>query len=290
MSFFSDIFGGNKTVTQAASSAPWEATQPHLRRIFGEAERLYDEESPTYFPGSTVVGFSPQTEQALRMTEGQVMGGSPIRAAGEAEMMATLGGDYLEGSPFFEGAFEAQVRPTVQRYAEELLPGLQSSFTGGGTRGSSSEAAAAGRMMDSYTRALSDTGGTLAFQNYANERANQNAAMRMAPEYAMTRFAEPQMLANVGAARENLAQAQLADEVQRHNFEQNIQANKLAQYLGIVGGGFGSEGTTTMPVYRNVGASLLGGGLAGAGLADALDLGSGGTAGAAGLGALLSLF
>ena len=112
-------------------------------------------------------------------------------------------------------------------------------------------------------------------------------AAGMAPQYAMTRFQNPQMLANVGAAREDLAQAQLSDEIARHNFEQNIQADKLAQYLGIVGGGFGSEGMTSTPIHRNYGVDILGGGLAGAKLGPALGLGAGGGALAGGL---LSLF
>ncbi len=287
MSFLSNLFGGNRTVTQATSSAPWERQQPYLKQIFGEAQRLYEEPGPEYFPGTGVVPFSPQTEQALRMTEQMALQGTGLERAGMDTMLATARGDYLDGSPFFEGAFENQVRPLVQRYSEELLPGLQSSFTAGGFRGGSGEQQAAMSMMDSYNRALSGTAGQLAFQNYGQERGRQMQAAGMAPQYAMTRFQNPQMLANVGAAREGLAQAQLSDEIARHNFEQNIQADKLAQYLGLVGGGFGSEGTSSQPIQRNIGAQLLGGALAGAKLGPALGLGAGGGALAGGL---LNLF
>ena len=292
MAFWDSLFGGRDTVVQQTSSAPWSTQQPHLGFAWNEARRLYDAAGPTYFPGSTVVPFSPQTEEALRATETAALQGSPIDVAGREEMLGTISGDYLSGSPFFEGAFESQVRPLVQRDAEEMLPGLQSSFTGAGFRGSSDEEAAAMRMMDSYNRALSDTAGSLAFQNYATERGRQYGAAAAAPGYAMTRFQPYQMLANVGAAREDLAQSQLADEVARHNFEQNIQEDKLARFLGLVSGGYGSEGTSTTPIFRNVGANLLGGALTGAALGgeDLLNLGAGGTAGLAGAGALLSLF
>ncbi len=286
MSFLSNLFGGNRTVTQATSSAPWKPQQPYLQQIFGEAQRLYEDEGPEYFPGTSVVPFSPQTEQALGMTEQMALQGSPLEQAGMDAMLATARGDFLPGSEGFEQAFSGQVAPLVQRYSEELLPGLQSSFTAGGFRGGSGEQQAAMSMMDSFNRALSGTAGQL----YGQERGRQMQAAGMAPQYAMTRFQNPQMLANVGAAREGLAQAQLSDEIARHNFEQNIQADKLAQYLGIVGGGFGSEGTSSQPIYRNVGANILGGGMAGAGLGQALGLGAGGTAATAGLGGLLSLF
>ncbi len=286
MSFLSNLFGGNRTVTQATSSAPWGPQQPYLQQIFGEAQRLYEDEGPEYFPGTSVVPFSPQTEQALGMTEQMALQGSPLEQAGMDAMLATARGDFLPGSEGFEQAFSGQVAPLVQRYSEELLPGLQSSFTAGGFRGGSGEQQAAMSMMDSFNRALSGTAGQL----YGQERGRQMQAAGMAPQYAMTRFQNPQMLANVGAAREGLAQAQLSDEIARHNFEQNVQAEKLAQYLGMVGGGFGSEGTSSQPIYRNVGANILGGGMAGAGLGQALGLGAGGTAATAGLGGLLSLF
>ncbi len=287
MGLFDGLFGGTKTVTQSTSQQPWGPQQPYLTEAFGEAQRLYREPGPEYFPGSTVVPFSPQTEQALQMSEQMALQGSPIQQAGAQNYLNTLQGDYLSGSPFFEGAFESQVRPMVQQFTQEALPGLQSSFSAGGMRGSSAEQLAAGRAMDAYTRALSDTGGELAYRNYADERQRQAQFAQGAPAYAMTRFQDPQQLANVGAAREDLAQAQLADEVNRFNFNQNVQREKLADYLGLISGGYGGEGTSTQPYFRNIGASLLGGGLAGAKLGPALGLGGGA---GAGLGALLSLF
>lgn len=287
MGLLDSLFGGSKTVTQQTSNAPWSAQQPYLQEAFGEAQRLYREPGPDYFPGSTVVPFSPQTEQALQMSEQMALQGSPIQQAGANVYMDTLAGNYLSGSPFFEGAFSAQVAPMVQQFTQEALPGLQSSFSGAGSRGSSAEQLAAGRAMDAYTRALSETGGNLAFQNYANERARQSQFAQGAPAYALTRFQDPQQLANVGAAREDLAQAQLADEINRFNFNQNVQRNKLADYIGLISGGYGSEGTSTQPYFRNVGASLLGGGLAGAELGPALGIGSGAGAGLGGLLALL---
>ena len=287
MGLFDNLFGGSKTVTQQTSSAPWQGQQPYLTDIFSEAQRLYREPGPDYFPGSTVVPFSPQTEQALNMSEQMALQESPIQQAGAQEYLNTLQGDYLGGSPFFQGAFESQVRPMVQQFTQEALPGLQSSFTSAGMRGGSAEQAAAGRAMDSFTRALSDTGGELAYRNYANERNRQAQFAQGAPAYALSRFQDAQQLANVGGAREGLAQAQLADEINRFNFNQNVQQDQLANYLGLVQGGYGSEGTSTQPYFRNVGASILGGGLTGAMLGNTLGIGAGA---GAGLGALAGLF
>ena len=70
-------------------------------------------------------------------------------------------------------------------------------------------------------------------------------------------------------------------------FNQNVQRDKLAEYIGLISGGYGSQGTSTQPYFRNVGASLLGGGLAGAQLGPALGVGGGLGAGLGGLLALL---
>jgi hypothetical protein len=61
--------GGSQTTT--ATSEPWSDAQPYLRRLFGQAERLPDQQ---YFPDSTVVPFSDQTQQALNTLEQNAQG------------------------------------------------------------------------------------------------------------------------------------------------------------------------------------------------------------------------
>ena len=78
-----------------------------------------------------------------------------------------------------------------------------------------------------------------------------------------------QQLAAVGAAREGQSQAELQDQVNRFNFEQNIDQQKLRDYMALVGGGtVGSS--NVQPVFRNPAASALGGALGGAQLASSL--------------------
>jgi hypothetical protein len=75
-------------------------------------------------------------------------------------------------------------------------------------------------------------------------------------------------LSAVGQAREGQAQAELEDAVNRYNFQQTRDQEKLANYMSLVGGGtIGS--TTSRPVYRNPLASGLGGALGGARLGSA---------------------
>ena len=75
-----------------------------------------------------------------------------------------------------------------------------------------------------------------------------------------------QQLAQVGAAREAQGAAELQDSVNRFNFEQTRDQQKLRDFLASVRGGtLGSQ--TSRPVFRNRSASVLGGGISGAQLA-----------------------
>ena len=94
----------------------------------------------------------------------------------------------------------------------------------------------------------------------------QQAAIAQAPQMQNM---DLQQLAAVGAAREGQAEAELADDVARFNFEQNIDAQKLRDYMALVGGGtIGSQ--NIQPVFRNPAASALGGALGGAQLGSSL--------------------
>jgi hypothetical protein len=60
--------------------------------------------------------------------------------------------------------------------------------------------------------------------------------------------------------------AQLQDNLARYNYEQNIDDQKLRNYMALISGGtVGSN--TIQPVFRNQGTSALGGALGGAQLA-----------------------
>ena len=265
-----------QTVTQRTDTSPWSEQQEPLKFGFGEAKRLYDSSQPQFFPGSTVVPFSPESSQALAQMKERATTGNPLLPQAQQYASQSLGGDFLQGNPFFNQAFQAQVKPMVEQYRDVLVPGISSAFSAGGRFGpNAAMGTAQGQAADSLSRALSDTAGKLAFQNYGAERGMQQEAAQFAPALAQADYIDPAQLGAVGAARETQAGSELNDLIQRWNFGQNSQANKLGQYMGLVGGGFGSQGasTQTVPFQRSSPAlGLLGGGLAGAGLGQMLGI------------------
>lgn len=275
-------------VTQKSSNEPPDFQKPFITKGLHEAERLYDSQAPEYFPGQTFVPFSPETETALDQQAARAQGGNPLNPAAQSVAFDTLGGAYLGGNPFFQGAFDAQVRPMVEQYTQQIAPGIDSSFAGAGRYGSNAYATARNTADESFGRALADTAGKLAYQNYDQERGRQQEAMGIAPQLANIDYTDIQQLANVGAAREAQAGTEMQADINRFNFEQQKPFDKLAQYMALISGGYGSQGTTTQPVFSSPGASFLGGAATGAGIGNMIGGGTGAAVGA-GLGGLLGL-
>jgi hypothetical protein len=243
--------GGSTTTVQ--KSDPWSGQQPYLTKGFEEALKGYNSGSPKYYPGNTVVPFSPETQLALNMQANRALNGSPIQGAATNQLTSTLNGDYLYGGQGFNQAVDAATR--------RILPQVNSSFESAGRTGS-------GLAKTAQTQAISD-----AFANqYGQERENQMRSMFFAPQIAAQDYQDIGMLADVGAQREGLSQQQLAADIDKFNYNENLQRNKLADYMGLIQGNYGGSSMTQMnqPLYRNQGASMLGGMLSGASMGSKL--------------------
>src|SRR5574343_781654 len=90
----------SQTVTQNTVSDPWSGQQPYLGTGFARAAELLNQGGPQYFQGETTTPFSPQTEQALRLTEGRALAGSPLVDSAQGLTQQTLGGQYLNANPY----------------------------------------------------------------------------------------------------------------------------------------------------------------------------------------------
>lgn len=66
---------GTETVTQ--NSEPWSQAQPYLQDIFRNSQNLY-QQGAEYYPGSTVVPFSNQTERGMTGLEHQFSQTNPV--------------------------------------------------------------------------------------------------------------------------------------------------------------------------------------------------------------------
>ena len=225
--------GGGSSGTVNTQVNPPSYAMPFLEYGLAQAKDRYTSDMPSYYPNSTTVGFAPESEMALNMQRDRALDPNSLTAQSQNVIQQNLSGT----NPLMSMAF----KPVIDT--------VTSQFSKAGRYGSGANQGAMSSALAPY-----------AYQA-------QQDALKLAPTYQNL---DAQQLAQVGASREADAMAQLQDNMNRFNYEQNVDDQKLKNYMSLVGGGtVGSE--TIQPVYRNQGASALGGALGGAQLAGMIN-------------------
>jgi hypothetical protein len=225
--------GGGGTQTQTARAEIDPTLKPYVEYGLGEAKRLYQGTTPSFFPGQTFVSPSEATTRALGLAEQRALAGSPLTQAAQQQTLATIQGQGV--NPFLAGALEQANRLSGEQFTRNIQ-NLQSEAASRGRYGSSAMGQQAGQAQDIFARALAEQGGQLAYQSAEAERQRQMEATQMAPAMAAQDYSDIQRLLTVGGAREQQSMAELQDAINRYNFEQNLPAMKLQQYAGLIYG------------------------------------------------------
>lgn len=247
--------GGSTTQTSVTQLDP--TVKPFVEYGLGESKRLYQQGAPAYYPGQTYVGPSAQTQQALQATQMRAMMGSPLTGAAQSQAYNTISGGYLGGNPFFEGAYQPAAKAAQQSFYDAMLQ-VGSGASKAGRYGSGAMGRLEDRAVGQMTQSLADTAGKLAYENYAQERARQQAMIGAAPQLAEADYADIQRLMGVGQAQEQYQQMAREADIAKYNYLQNAPQANLQQYLSAA---YGSPmgGIQISPTYRNPLAGALGG-------------------------------
>ena len=244
--------GSNPTnVTTTTSQEPSEFIRPYFQQAIDYGQDLFESQTPQFFPEATYTGFAPQTETALQLAQARAIQGNPLLGSAQGEVNKILQGDYLSptSNPFLQNV--------ANQVADNVTSQVQSQFTRAGRLGS-------GANQEILARELADSQNRLFADNFAAERQRQFDAVQLAPQLAQADFDDISRLGQVGAAREDLEMAKVQDAIARFDFEQQRPFLKLREYLGTLGANVPTTTVSTQPVFRNTGAGLLGGALAGA--------------------------
>ena len=261
--------------TTINNTDPWSGQQPYLETGFKKAEEQLDNPLE-YYPNSTVVPFSNQTKEALNRYETRAMNGSPLTAAGQDQIQATLNGDFMEGNPYLSQMIDTASQPVIDNYQKAVSPGIDAAFSSSGRYGSGMHASAHDTAQQDLGRSLSDMAGSIGYQNYGDERNRMLQSAGIAPQMAAADYSDMSQLANVGQAYESQAGAEMQDDISRFNFGQQAEKDALAQYMALVGGGsYGGSSTATQPIYSNTTGDILGGAALATGIAGSLFGGGG---------------
>jgi hypothetical protein len=311
---------GVSTSTQTTSAPAY--LQPQLEFSASEARRLYDQGPQQFFPGQTYVSYSdptrqgidllgqavsPEEEAATRALYNQAQGGlSSTSLAAQNQLQKTLQGDYLGITPELQNYMDVIARRSEQSYNENVLPSLRSGYGRSGAFGGSDFQQGLQTSGRNFTRELADNLSGVALRNYQGERANQQNALGLAPTYEELAYSPALMAQNAGSALSGITQRRaqgllsqgqmleeekrmaLQEQLDRFNFNQNAQQERLSQFNSNLQGSYipGTNVTSTATPYKkgSTFGKLMGG---------ALTLGGaymGGPAGAEGGQQLGSLF
>lgn len=266
--------GGGTTSTQTVQKAdPWAGQQPYLQDIFSQAQSQYYGGQPQYYPGQTIAGFDPATQAAQNYLLNYANSGTladTISGTQDA-LQRSLNAADVNNNPALNAAIEAAQRPTIQAFTEQILPNLGSAAQQAGAYGGSRYNIAQGEAAGRLAQTLSDTAATMSNTAYNTGLGAQIQALNAAPNVAAMGALPATLSDQVGTQRQAMTQAQIDDAINKWNFQQNIQAQKLAQYMSMVQGNYGgsasSFGTSQSPTARDSTLSdILGVGALGLGL------------------------
>lgn len=238
--------GGSSQSSGTTRVEPPSYQLPYLQSGLQRADQLYGQ-------GPNVVGFSPQTEAAMSLTENRALAGSPLTRSAQNYAQQGLQGGFLNSNPYLDATFSKAALATQNQ--------LSSEFARSGRNVGAAEGLRSQQLNDLAT---SIYGG-----NYANERQLQQGLLGQALPLANADYADYAALGGVGSQVEGLAQ-QYAD----------APGTALDQYLGRVrGNDYGSSQTSTQRMPRNAVGGALGGAMLGSALFPGVGTILGGLAG-----------
>src|SRR3990167_369035 len=240
MCFISSPSGGGggqpQTTTTTQTNEPYAEQKLVLDPLLQQIKPVVFDDKREFFPGSTVVPFSPETQLGLGQQANRAAFGDPNLGLAGQEIGKTLSGDYLNiGNPSFQ-------RMSNRIYGD-IRQQTDSQFGGAGRYGSPGH-------QEATARAFGDAIAPLEYGNYQAERERMGSAIDRSIPLANQPYIDAGFLRDVGAQREGLSGQELSEQIQRHNFGQTSEAQQLAEAIGLAGtfnAGGTSNATTTGP-------------------------------------------
>ena len=242
--------------------------QPYLGYGLQQAQQLYQGGGPQYYGGQTYVAPSTTTQTGLQALEARASLGNPLLQSAQNQLQNTVSGGFLGGNPFFQGAFQPAARAAETQF-KTTLGDIASKSSLAGRYGSGAMGSLQDRATGAFGQQLANTAGQLAYQNYADERARQQAATMAAPQMAAADYQDIQNMLQAGQIREGYQGQQMQGDIAKFNFLQNQPQQNLQNYLSLVYGnplGRVASSTTsgaadTSTLQNALGLAAVGGGL-----------------------------
>jgi len=227
--------GGSGGGTSTTTTGIDPSVKPYVTWGLDKAKNLYSQPGPAYFPGQTYVSPSSQTTSALGSAEQIARGGNPLVSGALQQQQDVVSGKYLGNNPYFNQALQGAGQAATNQYFD-AINAAQSGSARAGRYGSGAQENLFNRAGSTLASTLANKAGELAYTNYANERAMQNAAALNAPTLSQARYQDVNQLLNLGQIGEDYQQKALQGDIDRYNYEQNLPYQQLANYSALIQG------------------------------------------------------
>jgi len=254
--------GGGQSQTTTQNIDP--AILPYITYGLDEAQNLYEDASPEYYPDATYVPASATTTEALGLAGDRARTGSPLIPQAQSTISgmqsavnpalsnyaaltggipsgalagteATARGDYLSaGNPYFSSMMASAAKPVVTEF-NKAIRDIGSRTAASGRYGSGAMGELEGTASENLANALSNRAAELAYSNYGAERGRQEQAVARLGDITNQTFNQRLSAAQgLGGLSETQAQrqmsaAQLAPQMAMADYSDINQLAKIGQ-------------------------------------------------------------
>jgi hypothetical protein len=217
---------------------------PYVKDALSEQQKLYQSGPAEYYPGQTYLNANTQQQGAINNITNQANTGSQILGGANNYANSVMAGDYLQNNPNFNAVMDTAGQAATKQY-NNAMQNTNSQASMSGRYGSDAHQRLASDNSSNLATSLANTAGNYSYQNYANERQNQQNVANQAQNFASNNYYDAGQLAQAGNAQAGFNQAQLDADISRYDYGQNAQANSLNNYTNAVWGAPGGSQTTT---------------------------------------------
>lgn len=233
--------GGSKSETTTQLDP---TVRPYVAHGLSEARKLYESDTPEYYPYQTYVDPSAQTQSALQAMQNRALTGSPLLTQAQSQLSNTIQGGNLGINPYLANML-ASTADVAKTQFYDAMQDINSRASASGRYGSGAYGNLQDRALTNFNKELIGKAGELAYGDYNRERQFQEQALRDAPALAQADYRDIQALMDVGQASEAYQQKALEADIGRFEFEQNLPYTKLDSYLSASYGSPAGQVSTT---------------------------------------------
>jgi len=216
--------GGGGTSTSTTSPPSW---MQQFMPAVGERGWELSGQPMTYYPKSTTAGFTAPQLQAQQLTTQRALEGSPLLGQSQAYTSDVMGGKYLDINQ------NPALQNLMRQGLEQTMPGLDTQAMQAGRYGSDTWGLLKGQ-------ALADVAANV----YNPERERQQAMAQYAPQLAQQDYFDIGKLSAVGEEQQAMNQANINEQISRHEFGQMEPWQRLGMFTNLLSGDWGGITTT----------------------------------------------